>query len=95
MKPDLFCRVAASSNKPLYAASYQRRRQQWGMNGGGPGSAIWKSTDPGQSWSKPLFVDLPASKNALVSMLPSTDPPMVLSKLNTVDRHYSEKFIFW
>ena len=32
----------------LYAATYQRRRAQWGMNGGGPGSAIWKSTDAGR-----------------------------------------------
>ena len=28
-----------SNNKTLYAATYQRRRAQWGMNGGGPGSA--------------------------------------------------------
>ena len=28
-----------SNNKTLYAATYQRLRQQWGMNGGGPGSA--------------------------------------------------------
>ncbi|MDO8678820.1 MAG: hypothetical protein Q7R30_09690 [Acidobacteriota bacterium] len=40
------------NNKTLYAATYQRRRQQWGMNGGGPGSAIWKSSDAGQTWSK-------------------------------------------
>ena len=26
-----------SDNKTLYAATYQRRRAQWGMNGGGPG----------------------------------------------------------
>jgi len=36
----------------LYAATYQRRRAQWGMNGGGPGSGIWKSTDAGRTWSK-------------------------------------------
>ena len=41
-----------SNNKTIYAATYQRLRQQWGMNGGGPGSAIWKSTDAGQTWSK-------------------------------------------
>ena len=41
-----------SNNKTLYTATYQRRRQQWGMNGGGPGSNIWKSTDAGQTWSK-------------------------------------------
>ncbi len=33
------------NNKTLYAATYQRRRQWGGMNGGGPGSTIWKSTD--------------------------------------------------
>ena len=41
-----------SNNKTLYAATYQRRRAPWGMNGGGPGSAIWKSSDAGRSWTK-------------------------------------------
>jgi photosystem II stability/assembly factor-like uncharacterized protein len=41
-----------SNNKTLYAATYQRRRSTWGMNGGGPSSAIWKSTDAGRSWTK-------------------------------------------
>jgi len=36
----------------LYAATYQRRRTTCCMNGGGPGSAVWKSTDGGDSWSK-------------------------------------------
>jgi photosystem II stability/assembly factor-like uncharacterized protein len=41
-----------SNNKVLYAATYQRRRATWGMNGGGPGSAIHKSTDAGKTWTK-------------------------------------------
>ncbi|MFN0120727.1 MAG: VPS10 domain-containing protein [Blastocatellia bacterium] len=41
-----------SNNKTLYAATYQRRRATWGFNGGGPGSAIWKSTDAGRNWTK-------------------------------------------
>src|SRR5262245_5633545 len=41
-----------SNNKVLYTATYQRRRSTWGMNGGGPGSAIYKSTDAGRSWTK-------------------------------------------
>ena len=41
-----------SNNKVLYAATYQRRRSTWGFNGGGPGSAIYKSTDAGRTWVK-------------------------------------------
>ena len=36
----------------LYAASYQRRRHVWTLIDGGPGSAIWKSTDGGANWKK-------------------------------------------
>jgi photosystem II stability/assembly factor-like uncharacterized protein len=41
-----------SSNKVLYAATYQRRRATWGFNGGGLGSAMWKSSDAGRTWTK-------------------------------------------
>ena len=34
------------------AASYQRRRTPHGFNGGGPGSALWKTTDGGKTWTK-------------------------------------------
>ncbi len=44
--------IDPQNNKTLYAATYQRRRAQWGMNGGGPGSTIWKSTDAGQTWAR-------------------------------------------
>jgi photosystem II stability/assembly factor-like uncharacterized protein len=36
----------------LFAASYQRRRQPWGFNGGGPGSGIWRTSDAGKTWTK-------------------------------------------
>ena len=41
-----------SNNKVLYAATYQRRRATWGFNGGGSGSAMWKSSDAGRTWTK-------------------------------------------
>ena len=41
-----------SNNKVLYAATYQRRRATWGFNGGGPGSAIHKTSDGGRTWTK-------------------------------------------
>ncbi|MGM0665906.1 MAG: WD40/YVTN/BNR-like repeat-containing protein [Bacteroidota bacterium] len=36
----------------LYAAAHQRRRRQWTYLGGGPESAIYKSTDAGRTWDK-------------------------------------------
>src|SRR5262245_24956606 len=41
-----------ANNKVIYAATYQRRRATWGFNGGGPGSAIWKTADAGRTWTK-------------------------------------------
>src|SRR5580692_10370247 len=38
--------------KVLYASSFQRRRTWWGYNGGGPGSALWKTTNGGDTWTK-------------------------------------------
>jgi photosystem II stability/assembly factor-like uncharacterized protein len=39
-------------NRILYASTYQRRRSACCMNGGGPGSGIWKSTDGGETWKR-------------------------------------------
>lgn len=36
----------------LYAATWQHRRYPWKVESGGPGSAIWKSTDGGETWKK-------------------------------------------
>ena len=41
-----------TDSKVLYASTYQRRRTACCMNGGGPGSGIWKSTDGGDTWTK-------------------------------------------
>jgi photosystem II stability/assembly factor-like uncharacterized protein len=45
----------------LYAASYQRRRQPWGFNGGGPGSGIWKTTDGARTWTRLTGNGLPTN----------------------------------
>lgn len=44
--------ISASDPNIMFASMYQRRRTACCMNGGGPGSALWKSTDAGETWTK-------------------------------------------
>src|SRR5262245_2333439 len=44
--------IDPSNSNVLYAASYQRRRSGCCFNGGGAGSALWKTDDAGKSWTK-------------------------------------------
>ena len=44
--------IDPSNANVLYAASYQRRRTGCCFNGGGPGSALWKTEDAGRTWTK-------------------------------------------
>lgn len=56
-----FTDIAIDRSNPavLYAASYQRRRTSCCFNGGGPGSALWKSTNSGSTWTKMTGNGLP------------------------------------
>jgi photosystem II stability/assembly factor-like uncharacterized protein len=46
--------VSLDMNNPriLYAATWEHRRLPWQVVSGGPGSALWKSTDGGTTWKK-------------------------------------------
>jgi photosystem II stability/assembly factor-like uncharacterized protein len=65
------------NSQTLYAATYQRRRQQWGMNGGGPGSGIWKSTDAGRTWAK-IETGLPGGPKGRIGLAIYRANPNVL-----------------
>jgi len=44
--------VSSTNSNILYAASWERNRKSWNFDGDGKGSAIYKSTDAGTSWTK-------------------------------------------
>jgi hypothetical protein len=71
--------VAMDSSDPniLYAAAYQRRRRAYGFHGGGPGSALYKSTDGGEHWTK-LTKGLPAGEYGRIGISVYRKDPRVV-----------------
>jgi photosystem II stability/assembly factor-like uncharacterized protein len=61
----------------LYASMYQRQRRNWGFNGGGPGSAIYKTTDGGATWSKMTNGVPSVDKGRIALALFAGDPKIV------------------
>jgi len=46
-------RLDATNPRILYAAFWDHRRTPWKVRSGGPGSALYKSTDGGTTWKEP------------------------------------------
>lgn len=63
--------------KVLYAATYQRLRKAFGFNGGGPGSAIYKTTDAGATWKK-LENGIPPGDKGRIGLAIAKSKPDVL-----------------
>ncbi len=57
--------IDPSNSKIVYASSFQRRRTWYGYNGGGTASALWKSTDGGNTWTKLEGPGWPKPKDGL------------------------------
>ncbi|MCH7715711.1 MAG: hypothetical protein IH876_06255 [Gemmatimonadetes bacterium] len=71
--------VAIDPSDPsvVYAATYQRRRRPYGFHGGGPGSALHKSTDGGRTWRR-LTAGLPPGDVGRIGIsVYRTDPRIV------------------
>ncbi len=67
--------------KIMFAAAYQRRRRAWGFHGGGPGSALYKSIDGGDTWTK-LVKDLPEGDQGRIGITVSRgDQPVVYARI--------------
>jgi photosystem II stability/assembly factor-like uncharacterized protein len=69
--------IDPSNSNILYAASYQRRRTGCCFNGGGPGSALWKTEDAGKTWTK-LTGGLPAGPFGRIALDVARSNPNVV-----------------
>jgi photosystem II stability/assembly factor-like uncharacterized protein len=46
----------------IWATSWERERGPWYLQSGGPGSALWKSTDGGDTWERVMADGLPTTE---------------------------------
>jgi photosystem II stability/assembly factor-like uncharacterized protein len=61
----------------IYAASFQRERRPYSYVGGGPGSALWKSVDGGDTWTR-LSEGLPKGDVGRIGLDVSRSSPNIV-----------------
>ncbi|MEP7344049.1 MAG: hypothetical protein ABI877_02220, partial [Gemmatimonadaceae bacterium] len=66
-----------ADGRTVYAATYQRQRRGFGFVGGGPGSALWRSLDGGDSWEK-LKSGLPSGPTGRIGIAIARSAPATL-----------------
>ncbi len=85
--------VVMDSRNPdrMYAATWQRHRNVAAYMGGGPGTAIYKSNDGGESWEK-LTKGLPTSNMGKIGMAISPQNPDIIYAAIELDRRTGSVF---
>ncbi len=72
-----------SNPRILFAATWQHRRYPWKVESGGPGSAIYKSTDSGKTWKK-LTEGLPKEMGKIGLSVSAVNSNRVFAVIETV-----------
>jgi hypothetical protein len=62
----------------IWASSYERVRGPYSLMSGGPGSALWKSTDGGETWTEVKAAGLPTSRYGRIEIAISPSSPDVM-----------------
>jgi len=71
--------VISPDGRTLIAATYQRRRREFGFAGSGPGSGLWRSTDGGDSWLR-VTSGMPAGDLGRIGLdIAASDPSIVFA----------------
>ncbi len=75
-----FVDVAIDPKDPdvLFASSWERERGPYYLQSGGPGSALWKSTDGGENWEKVEGHGLPETELGRISIAFAPSYPRVM-----------------
>ena len=75
----------------IWAASYQRYRNPYSLSSGGPGSALWKSTDAGATWAKVEGNGFPTSTKGRIGIAIAASSPDVMYTLVEADTNPNPK----
>lgn len=75
--------MSPSNPDILYAAAWDRIRRPWKLDEGGPDSAIWKSTDGGNTWER-LAGNFPAGEHVgrIGLCIPPTRPQTIYAMVD-------------
>ena len=79
--------VALDPSNPnvVWAASWQRVRGPYFLNSGGPGSALWKSTDAGATWTEVKGGGFPETTKGRIGIAISLSNPKVMYTMVEAD----------
>jgi photosystem II stability/assembly factor-like uncharacterized protein len=82
-----FVDVAMDPSDPntLYASSYERVRGPYFLKSGGPGSALWKTTDAGATWTKITGNGFPTTTLGRIGLAIARSNPKVVYALVEAD----------
>ena len=82
-----FVDVALDPSNPntVWASSWQRVRGPYFLNSGGPGSALWKSTDAGKSWTEVKGGGFPETTKGRIGIAISLSNPKIMYTMVEAD----------
>ena len=75
----------------LFAASWERVRGPWFLNSGGPGSALWKSTDGGDTWTEVAGNGFPTAMKGRIGIDISRSNPDIMYAMVEAEEEEAEE----
>ncbi len=88
-----FVDVALRPGDPntLFAASWERVRGPWFLKSGGPGSALWKSTDGGDTWTEVTGGGFPTTMKGRIGIaISESDPDIMFTMVEAEEEEEAE-----